>query len=265
MIRILIVILLTGTAGIEGQTEIIEGSDKLHLRNSIESEPRQDAGLSEAAYKKVYSYTKNTNAFKDFSYEQMKARILNTSSWVPPAELQKSFPYYHAGYDYEKRPVWVAEIGKFDFRDIVAKGDKSIVEAKRYLFQAVLNGIFSIAAMDTEEQEIKDTFVIFDMEGASIKQLNFLPSWVQFAELFGKYWDLVFQLLGRLVIINANYVTKLATDIARPVVGQLMERVEVYGVNRNVWLPRLLKHMPIEAIPSWYGGKKNFKPISIHG
>ncbi|CAG7825180.1 unnamed protein product, partial [Allacma fusca] len=99
-------------------------------------------------------------------------------------------------------------IGKFDFREIVEKGDKSIAEAKRYLFQAVINGILSIAAMDTEDQEIKDAFVIFDMDGSSIKQLNYLPSWVQFAELFGKYWDLVFQLLGRLVVINANYVTK---------------------------------------------------------
>ncbi|CAG7734163.1 unnamed protein product, partial [Allacma fusca] len=115
MNRIFIIILVTGTACTKGQT--IRGSNKLHLSNSIDNE--QELDLSEAAFQKVYSYTKNTNAFKDISYERIKAGVINTTSWDPPAELKKSFPYYHAGYDYDKRPVWIAEIGKFDFREIV--------------------------------------------------------------------------------------------------------------------------------------------------
>ncbi|CAG7724575.1 unnamed protein product, partial [Allacma fusca] len=63
----------------------------------------------------------------------------------------------------------------------------------------------------------------------------------------------------------ANYATKLAADIARPAVGRLMEKVEVYGTGRATWLPKLLKLFPMDILPSWYGGNKNFKPLLLYG
>ncbi|CAG7817319.1 unnamed protein product [Allacma fusca] len=244
----------------------IGSSSKLatpHVLPNATVQNKNTNSFSEADYRKIFSFTKKTKIYQHFSYEEMRARIINVTTWEVPLDIKNSFPLYLAGYDYDKRPVWVFEVGKVDFRTIIAQGEEKVAQARRYLFRVVSNIIKSFVVMDTPEEEIREAVFIFDMEGASLGQVDYAPSWAEFARLIRKYWDFTIQFVGGVIVLNANYVAKLAVDVARPVVGALLERVEIYGSNKNFYLPKLLKRMSIKNIPPWYGGSKDFKPLIV--
>ena len=67
-----------------------------------------------------------------------------------------------------------------------------------------------------------------------------------------------------LIIFAANYATQVAIQLARPVAGRLMERVEVFGSNKEKYKPILRRRFPPESIPPWYGGSNDFKPIAVY-
>lgn len=61
-----------------------------------------------------------------------------------------------------------------------------------------------------------------------------------------------------------NYVAKLFIEMLRPVLGSIMERVEILGANKSKWLPRLKALLPPDVLPPWYGGREDFKPEEIY-
>ncbi|CAG7728624.1 unnamed protein product [Allacma fusca] len=68
------------------------------------------------------------------------------------------------------------------------------------------------------------------------------------------------------MVINVNYVTETLMNLIRPIWGDLFNIAEIYGTNKAVWIPRLLKHFPRESLPEWYGGnRKDYKPVQIRG
>ncbi|CAG7828256.1 unnamed protein product [Allacma fusca] len=216
-------------------------------------------------HRKIYSYTKNAKAFKNMTFEETMAFMNDLDAWEAPREIRERVPYYLAGYDYDRRPVWMVEVGKIDFRGLIEQGENTIANLEKYLLQSEINVIKSLQAADTPGDEIREALYIYDMEDFTMKQISHLPT-VAAAVRFGKkYSDLTVQFVGSIVIINSNYATKLAADIARPAVGRLMEKVEVYGTGRATWLPKLLKLFPMDVLPSWYGGNKNFKPLLLYG
>ncbi|CAG7716154.1 unnamed protein product, partial [Allacma fusca] len=62
-----------------------------------------------------------------------------------------------------------------------------------------------------------------------------------------------------------NYVTSMAFNSVRPILGGVFERVELFGTHRVKWMTELHKSLPKETIPSWYGGQKDYKPLEIYG
>ncbi|CAG7785559.1 unnamed protein product [Allacma fusca] len=64
--------------------------------------------------------------------------------------------------------------------------------------------------------------------------------------------------------VNTNFMFKGLVEIARPIAGSLMERVEVYGPNKSLWLPKLLKKLPRDQLSPKFGGDKDFKPIKTY-
>ncbi|CAG7828221.1 unnamed protein product [Allacma fusca] len=244
------------------QNELVETSTELV---SKDLPPETENEISEVTCRKIYSYTKATKLFKNFTYEETKAFVNEISSWDDPIRLSELFPYYHAGYDYEKKPVWILEVGKFNFRRIIEQGEENVLIGHKYMLQMIINMMKSTVAKDSPGDEIRDGMIILDMQDFNLSQVTFLPFWAEFVKIAGKMGDLIIQVVGRVILINANFATKTAADIARPLVGRLFERVEVYGNGVEQWRSRLLKLFPPEVLPPWYGGSQNFTPVSIHG
>ena len=65
--------------------------------------------------------------------------------------------------------------------------------------------------------------------------------------------------------IAANYATRIAYEIARPIVGKVMERVEMFGPVKSKYVPVLRRRFPLKSLPPWYGGEETFKPMAVYG
>ena len=52
----------------------------------------------------------------------------------------------------------------------------------------------------------------------------------------------------------ANYPAHIFVNIVRPFLGTFLEKVEIFGPQRDKWIPNLLKKIPRDALPKYYGG-----------
>ena len=60
-----------------------------------------------------------------------------------------------------------------------------------------------------------------------------------------------------------NYAAETFINIAKPFIGYLLERVEIYGTRSEKWKPKLLKTIPANQLPPKYGGSEDWKPVSL--
>ncbi|CAG7837342.1 unnamed protein product [Allacma fusca] len=221
--------------------------------------------LPEEMYWKAHSYITNSKAFKGISFEGTVKLIDELDTWEAPEEIQRNFPYFLAGYDYEDRPVWMAEVGKYNVRKWVERGDQDLKDLEKYCFQATVRIMKSMQAKDREGREIRQGVFVGDCEGLDMTQVAHIPTVVFVLTTAQTYRDIIAQALGQIIVINANYVTQIAADLARPLAGKLMENVEIYGTNKAKWSAELRRLLPDSVIPSWYGGSSSFKPLQLYG
>ena len=64
---------------------------------------------------------------------------------------------------------------------------------------------------------------------------------------------------------TANYATRIAIEIARPVAGRIMEKLDVFGPIKSKYRAVLRRRFPPKSIPPWYGGDEGFKPLEVYG
>ena len=62
-------------------------------------------------------------------------------------------------------------------------------------------------------------------------------------------------------MIVANFGAQSFINIARPFLGNILEKFEVYGADTTKWKPNLLRKIPSSQLPLYYGGDKDYKPI----
>ncbi|CAG7720724.1 unnamed protein product, partial [Allacma fusca] len=181
--------------------------------------------------------------------------------WIPPAEIRQGFPYYFSGYDYDGRPILVAEMGKWKWSSVFGRGANP--QTERALETHIIQALYrmSILSQDSPDQE---AVLVLDFDGFSHAQLGntgylrFLQRQLGNSEHFrGK--------LGYGYFVNVNFVAQTMLSFVKPMLGALFERVEIYGTNPRQWAPRLLRKIPKNQLAPWYGGSKDFKPLARIG
>ena len=65
--------------------------------------------------------------------------------------------------------------------------------------------------------------------------------------------------------ILGNFAAEAFLNLGRPFLGSVLERVEIFGSQKEKWMPRLLRKIPRENLPPHYGGIEDFKPIATYG
>ncbi|CAG7837196.1 unnamed protein product, partial [Allacma fusca] len=93
-------------------------------------------------------------------------------TWEAPAGIQKNYPYYLSGFDDDGRPIWVVEIGKWDIKSAVERGEEWEKIFTKYCNQWLYRVIQSVGLKSTEENTVKEAITIHDYEGFSLDQLN---------------------------------------------------------------------------------------------
>ncbi|CAG7817726.1 unnamed protein product [Allacma fusca] len=211
------------------------------------------------------NYVATTKVYRNNTLQDTIHHVKEDDDWTPTKELQAKFPYYLSGYDYDDQPVWVMEVGKYNYREQIEKGPEGAHNLTLYLYQAIHRVIGSMLTKDTPENEIRGIFLIGDCEGLDLFQIAHLPTLSFVLNLMRTYSDFVGILLGRAVFINMNFATTALFNSFRPILGGVFSRMELYGTNKAKWKGALHKFLPEDAIPKWYGGREDYKPLAVYG
>ncbi|CAG7718065.1 unnamed protein product [Allacma fusca] len=225
--------------------------------------------LSDEFYNTLFEVSSCCEIFKNFTLKNMTKWIDDSLSWEAPLELEQKFPFYQAGYDTENRPVWVFEIGKYDYKGQVAKGPEGIEELEKYLYRNTLI-MLEVGHRQAERNKgasikgISQALAIFDYD--KFKLIDFIrPSTIAaFQEVLYTHSHLLNAVWSKVLMINLPFPPDLIKTVTFPILGPLVKKLKVYG-RRCQWEPVLKRLIPNDSLPTWYGGSKDFKPIRIYG
>ena len=65
-----------------------------------------------------------------------------------------------------------------------------------------------------------------------------------------------------MIFINvsaANFATENFLLLAKPFMGNILEKCEMFGTQKRKWLPHILRKISKSQLPPWYGGEQNWK------
>ncbi|CAG7689703.1 unnamed protein product, partial [Allacma fusca] len=171
------------------------------------------------------------NAELEYCQNVSVAKILNQKeqnefldSWKSPKDISDKFPYYVSGFDVEKRPVFVFEVGKWPLHYFVEKGGQDLENLSTYLnkfFRRVEIG--PKAFFNESEIGAPDTVVIVDWEDFSLKQLIHAPTVQYILHHFTSFQRLQ-DSLAYGYYLNVNAVASQFIALAKPILGSALER-----------------------------------------
>ncbi|CAG7834555.1 unnamed protein product [Allacma fusca] len=186
-------------------------------------------------------------------------------TWKSPDHLRKNYPYYLSGYDEEEKPIWVLELGKWDVQRIALNGNKTIPDFSNYVDKAIFNILQSLDLNSTEPTAVTKIEGIIDMDGFAYSQLASIPTVDLMVKTVSHLVPTMYKYVNHAYIINTNFYGMKILELLRPILGPIMERVEIYGTDRSKWLPKMLKTLPRNQLPEWYGGERNYVPVKVYG
>ncbi|CAG7826571.1 unnamed protein product [Allacma fusca] len=184
--------------------------------------------------------------------------------WEPPKELSEALPCYLSGFDFENRPIWVVEFGKWDLRSFLEKGEKWEKLVDRYVDKWLWRLYDSTYIKATKELPVKDGALIVDFEGFNYRQYS-SPAALGFFLKKMRTVAHALPLTHDAFLINVNFVARNVVELLKPIIGRDFYRLQIFGTNPRTYRPAILKVFPKDQIPEWYGGDKDFKPVKVYG
>jgi hypothetical protein len=64
---------------------------------------------------------------------------------------------------------------------------------------------------------------------------------------------------------SVNFVAKQLFNLLAPVLGDAIAKSDLFGSNKDRWVPKLLAEIPKSQLPPRYGGNKDWKPLQVLG
>ncbi|CAG7826569.1 unnamed protein product, partial [Allacma fusca] len=133
-------------------------------------------------------------------------------TWEPLPELSKAFPYYLSGFDSENRPIWVVEVGKWDIRTILERGEKWEKLFDKFMDKWLWRVINSTKTKATEDSPVTELDLIIDADGMDYRQLS-SPKAVGYALKKLRTLAQALPMAHGMYIVNANFVAKNAINL----------------------------------------------------
>ncbi|CAG7830555.1 unnamed protein product, partial [Allacma fusca] len=171
-------------------------------------------------------------------------------AWKAPEELENDYPYYLSGYDEDNSPIWISEMGKWDTRKSVESGPQREKNFKKYILQFLKRCSESVHSKSTSAIPVTEFNLIIDMAGYSVRQTATpnaigMVLWMarQFEQAFGDNLKLGY-------IVNANFVFTSVWNLMKPILGANIYKIDVFGSNKDRWIPAILKTFPKSQIPA---------------
>ncbi|CAG7820145.1 unnamed protein product [Allacma fusca] len=239
----------------------------LEQRNLLFTSPPCPTTRKALEDSEVLKFLLNSVAFKNFSTiakaegvgenschlseDEVLDLLVELELWEAPEYIQEQFPYQFGGYDSQNRPIWMGHLGSCQLRQFIDRQEEYLLE--KYGLQAGYKVIKSIVAKTVEENSSRSAVLIANSDGLSLFQFMYPPTLAFLLKLARVYKDIYAEVLGTGILVNANYVARFGINILRPILGQTLNKIEVYGHDEKTWRQRLREVFTIEIIPSFTG------------
>ncbi|KAK4004697.1 SEC14-like protein 2 [Daphnia magna] len=174
--------------------------------------------------------------------------------WSPPLVLVKYYPMSVIGNDKFSCPVLIASFGKADWRGILQS-----VTKRDYLRYVIYMAEKNYATMRktsllTGKSIAHQTFII-DLDGFSMRQRTYRPFreiGIEGIKMSEANYPESFR---RVFIINAPKVFTFVFSMVKPFLHQVtLDKISVFGFDKNEWSAALLKEIDADQLPVYYGG-----------
>ncbi|CAG7823792.1 unnamed protein product [Allacma fusca] len=197
------------------------------------------------------------NVWAQFNSSDLISAIFqgeDLDAWVTPKELQNAFPYYLSGFDEDCRPIWVGLLGRWDLSKFISKGESSAKAMEKFIQQAVYRIVTSTKNIPSGCGPVSGIVIIYDTDGFNYRQITSGETISFFFNACRVYVPLIVQYFECVYFVNTNFMFRGLLRTARPIMGSVMERVEIYGTRKATWVPKLLKKLPRDQLPPTFGG-----------
>ncbi|EFX85317.1 hypothetical protein DAPPUDRAFT_237865 [Daphnia pulex] len=175
-------------------------------------------------------------------------------NWEPPIVLVKYYPLGIVGWDKQFRPVWTIAFGHIDWRGILQSVSKR--DYLRYVCYLVEKGIVEFKkCSERAKKPVSTSTFIIDMEGLSMRQMGYKPFrdiGIETVKILEANYP---EDLSKVIIINAPKPFTLVFSMVKPFLHQVtLDKISVYGFDKNEWSAALLKEIDADQLPVYYGG-----------
>ncbi|CAG7639373.1 unnamed protein product [Allacma fusca] len=187
--------------------------------------------------------------------------------WRAPNEIEDNFPYYLSGFDFENRPIWIVEFGKWDIATLLNTGagdDASEQALSKHIDQGVWRAYNSTGMRATKGKPVKEVICIVDMDGYDRRQINSAKA-VAFIIKKMRTIHGALQFAHDTFVLNASVAAHSLLSVLRPILGRGVEKIHLFGTNPDKFKPVLLKHIPNDQIAEGFGGVAGFQPVKKYG
>nr|CAH0107616.1 unnamed protein product [Daphnia galeata] len=175
--------------------------------------------------------------------------------WNPPEVLLKYFSYGKVGYDKFHSPVFICAQGQMDLRGILQSVTKK--DFMRYQHYATEKGNKEMLEeyLKSGKNKYCQLTLISDMEHLSMKQMTYKPVMDTGLEKAKVYEANYPENLRRIFIINVPKFFTVMYNFMRPFMHQVtLDKVKIFGTNKEEWTAALLEEIEAENLPLHYGG-----------
>ncbi|XP_057372739.1 SEC14-like protein 2 [Daphnia carinata] len=174
--------------------------------------------------------------------------------WEPPLVLVKYYPMGIIGNDKQSCPVWIVSFGNADWRGILQSVSKR--DYLRYICYMAEKSFKEMRknSLQTQKPVTYQTFII-DMDGLSMRQMSYKPFrevGIEGIKLSEANYP---ESLRRVFIINAPKAFTFVFSMVKPFLHQVtLDKISVFGFDKNEWSAALLKEIDADQLPVYYGG-----------
>ncbi|XP_046633901.1 SEC14-like protein 2 [Daphnia pulicaria] len=176
--------------------------------------------------------------------------ILQT--WTPPEVIEKYYSIGQTGYDKFGCPLWMSAQGPIDIRGIMQSTTKK--ELMRFMIYIMEKNALNMR-QNPERCSSPSICVVADMEQLSMWQMAYRPVSQIRNEMVSIYEANYPENLRRIFIINAPKLFTVIYNMMRPFMNQVtIDKICVYGFDKDEWQSALLKDIEADQLPAHYGG-----------
>lgn len=171
-----------------------------------------------------------------------------------PEKLKTYLPYGLSGYDKDGAPVIVVPFAGMDMY-----GTLHVITQKEFvqIMIKILDGFLKLAREQSKKHgEIANQLtVIFDMEGFNLKQYLWKPAGELIITFLQMYEANYPEILKMCFMINAPKVFAFAFSLIKKFMDDYtLSKIQIYKVDPPKWKEAILKLVPKDQIPAYYGG-----------